>query len=392
MRKLICIAVLLVLSFEARSDLCALPSAETGEPYATLAALSKRELQLVLDEYAFLHKWTKQTEAVAAGFRRGDRVYGEVLKGTGGFSVEGMGRWRRTYEKSARSEFLERLQPKVDVSTIHPQVVTWALRDCIANKTWSRVRVIDDCRFVFTAGLAADAAGSKVKPLGLEVSGARCGAWPERPLTVKGEAVQCVRTGSEPVLLRINTDQGGASTQRLPRVAEKEVPPEPLQRATVGKPVSEVISLWRSRDYRLVQLGKGCPGCGLYSAELRPSDPGAVVVSVATVSSSGAGWQRCPANLRCGVYEFSPVDNAMVSGCTGVSACRIWRLAETDVDASDVVQVTWQRSGSECVNCPAGTDFATAHQQWEKIRDRALASCRMGNDEGAQPVPGVPRN
>jgi hypothetical protein len=31
------------------------------------------------------------------------------------------------------------------------------------------------------------------------------------------------------------------------------------------------------------------------------------------VSSSGSGWQRCPAGLRCAGYEFSPPDDALLA-------------------------------------------------------------------------------
>jgi hypothetical protein len=82
------------------------------------------------------------------------------------------------------------------------------------------------------------------------------------------------------------------------------------------------------------------------------------------VSSSGSGWQRCPASLRCGVYEFSPPDDALLSGCTGLSACHVWRLAESDADASDVIQLIYQKSEWTGVNCPADMDFQSTHWQW----------------------------
>ena len=216
-----------------------------------------------------------------------------------------------------------------------------------------------------------------VNPLRFEVRGGRCGRWPQRPLSIKGDGVQCVRSGDGEVTLELTTDHAGITKQTLSSRTPAKMPAEPLEVSRLSEPVSEVISLSRSRDYRLWQLGRGCPVCALYAADIRPSAPDAVILHATTVSSSGTGWQPCPAALRCGVYEFSPPEEQLVSGCTGLSVCRVWRLAESEGDATDVIQLTYQRPESTCVNCPPNMDFQSAHRQWQEARDRASARCQV---------------
>lgn len=392
MGKVFCVCLLLLVSVSARADRCVVPSGDSAEPYVTLAGLSKRDLYLLLNEYMFVHRWTRHAEAVSAGFRLGNRVYGEVLKSAGRFNPESTAAWRRAYSKSGHTQFLTELGPKVDIATVDRAVVDWMLGVCLASGLWSEVRTINDCRFVFTAGvMPPEASASAVQPLRFEVRGGRCGRWPARPLSVKGDAVQCVRSGYGAVTLELVTDQAGATRQALPTLEHPELRPEPLQETKLSEPVSEVFTLWRSRDYRLQQLGRGCSSCGLYAADIRPSASGAVILRALTVSSSGGGWQPCPAGLRCGVYEFSPPDNPQLSGCAELSSCRVWRLAESAAEASDVIQLTYQSAEVVCVNCPGTVDFETAHRQWQEARAAAVPSrCDVFADSPAQSIgPGV---
>jgi len=390
MGKLICFCAGLLVTIAARVDACPLPSGDSGKPYVTLAGLPARELDLVLDEYMFAHRWIQHSEAVSAGFREGDRVYGQVLRSGGQFDPEATAAWRRAYAKSGRRRFLAELASKVDVASVDRRVVDWIVGTCLTG-LWSRVRIINDCRFVFAAGLAAgNSAAAPARPIRFEVRGGRCGRWPERPLSVKGDTVQCVRSGSGAVNLQLKTDRAGIAEAALPALAHVELPAEPSQQTKLSEPVSEVIQLSRSRDYHMRQLGRGCPACALYFADLRPSDPNATILSAATVSSSGGNWQPCPAALRCGVYEFSPPDNPQVSGCANVAVCRVWRLAETGAEASDVVQLTYQRSEVVCVNCPDGLDFETAHKRWQEFVDRGHARCEVFADVPAQSIERAP--
>jgi hypothetical protein len=385
--------MVLAVSMGVRAEGCALPAADAGEPYATLAGLSKREFYLLLNEYMFVHGWTRHAEALSAGFRVGNRVYGEVLKSGGKFDPKTTAAWRRAYTKSGRTQFLAGLGSKVDMATVDRAVVDWVLGVCLGRGLWSEVRIINDCRFVFTAGLApADASASTVQPLRFEVRGGRCRQWPERPLSAKGDTVQCLRSGSAAVTLELVTDQAGVTRQTLPPLAHPQLPPEPLQEKKLSEPVSEVFSLWRSRDYHLQQLGRGCPNCGLYAADIRPSVPDALILRAETVSSSGAGWQRCPAGLRCGVYEFSPPDNPRLSGCADLPVCRVWRLAEDDAEASDVIQLTYQTSELACTSCPENVDFETAHKQWQAARDTAPGRCELFADSPPQSFGPAPKN
>ena len=393
MDRIICVCVFLLVSVCAKAGTCALPTADSSEPYVAMANLSRREFYLLLNEYMFVHRWTRHSEAVSAGFRLGDRVYGEVLKRAGQFDPKSTGAWRRAYTKSGRTQFQTQLGSKVNMANVDRAVVDWVFGVCLGAALWSEVRMINDCRFLFAAGLApADASPPPVQPLRFEVRGGRCTKWPARLLSVKGDAVQCVRSGHGTVTLELVTDQAGATKQTLSPVAHHELPPEPLQERKLSEPVSEVFSLWRSHDYRLQQLGRGCPGCALYAADIHPSVPDAVILRGATVSSSGGAWQPCPAGLRCGVYEFTPPDNPRLSGCADVPVCRVWRLAETEAEASDVIQLTYQTSEVVCVNCPSNLDYKTAHKQWQDTRDSAPGRCEVFADLPAQVVGPAPKN
>lgn len=385
MWKFICAGMSLLVSISAQADTCPLPRPDSGDPYAILAGSPQRELRLLLSEYMFMHRWKMHSEAFAAGFRPGDRVYGEALKPGGKFSAERTAEWRRTYEKSKRKQFVDTLGAKVDMTTVDAQVVGWALQVCLSDRVWSQVAVINDCRFAFTAGIVpGDGPRLTVNPLRFEVLGGRCGRWPQRPLSIKGDGVQCVRSGDGEVTLALTTDHAGITQQTLSSRTQPKMPAEPREASRLSAPLSEVIRLSRSHDYRLQQLGRGCSACSLYAADIRPSAADAVILRATTVSSSGTGWQACPAALRCGVYEFSPPEEQLVSGCTGLSVCRVWRLAESEGDATDVIQLTYQRPESTCVNCPPNIDFQSAHRQWQEARDSAPARCQVFTDLPAQ--------
>jgi len=73
-----------------------------------------------------------------------------------------------------------------------------------------------------------------------------------------------------------------------------------------------------------------------------------------------------------------------MSGCVGQRACRVWRLTDNDAEARDVIQITSQISSETCKNCPAGMDFASAHQAWEQTKDRAEKGCETFADPPIQ--------
>ena len=295
MWKLIIASLLVFLSQGVRAGTCALPAADSGEPYVTLADLPKDELRLLLNEYMSLHQWTKHSEALSAGFQTGHRVYSEVLKSGGRFSSQKTAVWRLAYEKAGRRQFRAKVEAKVDMATVDRAVVGWLLQVCLGSNLWSEVRAINDCRFKFTAGrMLDDASRETVQPLRFEVRGGRCGQWLGQPLSVKGDTVQCVRSGAGAVTIELTTDHAGTTRQTLSALTTVDMPPEPVQQIRPSQPVSEVISLWRSRDYRLRQLGRGCPTCELYAADIRPSDPNATILRATTISSSGGGWRRYP--------------------------------------------------------------------------------------------------
>jgi len=394
MYRIIYLWWILLASTNAFAEPCPLPTTGAGEPYLTLADLPNRELRVLLNEYMFVHSWTTHAEAVAAGFRLGDQVYGQILKSGSKFRPEKTDAWRRAYRTSERREFFKQLPAQADPAALSPAVVDWTLRVCLARGIWSKVKVLNDCRFVFAAGAVADdTSSSKVRPLRFEVHGARCAGWPRRPLSSAGDEVQCVRSGDSEVSLELATDRAGITRQSLPAINHIEVPPEPVQEQNTSRNESEIITLSKSRDYFLFQLGKGCPHCALYAADVRPSEPGALILRATTVSSTRGGWQPCPAGLRCGVQEFSPPDNSLISGCEGLAVCRVWRLAETDADASDVIQLDYQKAPrTACRNCPINMDFESAHKQWMEQREKALARCETFADSPAQTIAPGPTN
>ncbi len=362
-----------------------MPAADAGEPYAALAGLSKRDFYLLLNEYMFVHSWTEHAQALSAGFGIGSKVYGQVLKSGGRFDPKTTAAWRRAYTKSGHPQFLTGPGGRIDIAAVDRAVVEWILGTCLGSRLWSETRAINACRFTFAAGLApAGGSSPTVQPVWFEVHGGRCGQWPARPLSVKGDVVQCVRSGDAQVTLELRTDQGGVTRQTVPALQRAQLPPEPVRENKLSEPASEVFSLWRSRDYKLQQLGRGCPTCSLYAADIRPSVANAVILRAETVSSGGAGWQPCPAGFRCGVYEFSPPENPRLSGCAGTSACRVWRLAEGNAEASDVIQITYQTSETGCSNCSGDLDFETAHKKWEEARDATPDRCEVFPDSPPQ--------
>jgi hypothetical protein len=272
----------------------------------------------------------------------------------------------------------------VNVRSVDASVVSWILEACLERGVWSEIKILNQCRFVFSAGLTSVAGGGGMRPTRLEVRGGRCGRWPERALSEKGDGVQCLRSGASAVSVALQTDRGGAVEESLPALSSESIPSEPVREMKLSAPISEVVELSRSRDFHLHHLGQGCPACALYYAELRPTAPDATILWAGTVSSSGAGWQRCPAGLRCGVYEFTPPDDLRVSGCAGTSQCRVWRLAETSGEASDVVQLTYQQLESVCANCPEGMDFDTAHATWRQHVAQSAGRCETFADLPAQ--------
>jgi hypothetical protein len=188
MSKWLCVCAFVLASSSAQADYCRPPPAAPPDPYQALAGLAKREFQLLLNEYMFVHRWTRHAEAISAGFRPGSRVYGEVLKTDGQFNSGGTAAWRNAYGKAGRSQYLAALGSTVDMATVDPAVIEWVIGACLGSGLWSELRVINECRFVLAAGLV-DAGTSAIQPVRFEVRGGRCARWPARSLTARGESV-----------------------------------------------------------------------------------------------------------------------------------------------------------------------------------------------------------
>jgi hypothetical protein len=366
----------------ARAQSCVPPSPDSPALYQALAKLPSADLRTALDEHAFRNRWTRHDQAVASGFRYGDAVYGRVLERNGTFDAKATAAWKRSHARSpARAELRKKLGTLANPLTLDRAAVQWLLSSCLRSGTWSTLKPIDACGFELRAGLRPGAA-TPARPTRFSVRGGRCAAWPHTPLSEAGDSVECVRSGNGDVAVELLSDTAEPVRVRVPALPAGKPLPEPVKQERLSEPMSEVLSLNRSRDFRQVYLGRGCPTCRVYAADVRPTADGAVILGIATVLSSGTGWQRCPAQLRCGVYEFSPPDAPGQSGCAGLAACRVWRLAESDAEATDVVQLTYQLAEVTCTNCPPGMDYDTALKNWE---ERAKAdACPVVQDAPAQ--------
>jgi hypothetical protein len=256
---------------------------------------------------------------------------------------------------------------------------------CLASGYWAELRPLDDCRFTFSVGRSASAekkAGPQ--PIKFHVSGGRCAPWPKRPLRGTGTSVQCVRSGNGSTTVTLETTEGVLKTELAPLPARR-VPDEPILEKRPSPPQTEILTLYRSRDYRPVEFGRGCPTCRLLAADIRPNAPDAIILDVVVISVGGSGhWFRCPATFRCGVPEFSPPDQSQISGCSGQRACRVWRLSDDESDARDIVQLTYQTAIAACRNCPPGVDYALARKRWEEAKAQEHRSCDSFPDQPVQ--------
>jgi hypothetical protein len=212
-------------------------------------------------------------------------------------------------------------------------------------------------------------------------------------LGAEGATTTCVRSGASRVTVSLTAAQVGTISRDLAPLKSIQVPDEPVQFEGTSKPLIENVTVYRARDYRLVERGRGCPQCrDLYAADFGPSTPGAVIREVGFVSGfAGGDWQRCPAGLTCRAPEFSPPDNRNKTGCAGASTCRIWRLAGDEEDARDTVQIVYHVKEQACSNCPEGVDYVEAHRRWELARSAQQPACGVSSPNAPQRTPLGPR-
>ena len=258
-----------------------------------------------------------------------------------------------------------------------------AVRSCLPSGYWAEIKALDNCRFTFAAGLLAPARtkGGHL-PKKFHVRGGRCERWPNRPLNAAITSVECARSGNGGAAVTLETAHGVVKKVLAPLPARR-VPDEPVLEVERSAPQTEVLSLYRSRDYRLIELGRGCPTCGLFAADIRPTQPDATILNVMVVPTGESNhWFRCPAAFRCGVPEFSPPDQPQLSGCSGQRVCRVWRLSDGVGEARDTVQITYETNKTTCRNCPQGVDYASARKGWEKAK--AAGDCQIFPDAPAQ--------
>jgi hypothetical protein len=258
-------------------------------------------------------------------------------------------------------------------------------RDDLDPCYWAELKAVDECRFTFAAGLSATTRKKlSSQPTRFRVSGGRCERWPNRPLNSAGTSVQCVRSGNGSANVTLETADG-VLERVLPPVPARRVPNEPILEKGRSTPQIEVLTLYRSRDYRQVEFGRSCPTCRLLAADVRPSRAGATILEVAVISTGDSShWLRCPAGWRCGVPEFTPPNEPQLTGCAGRSACRVWRLSDDESEARDTVQITYEAEQASCKNCPEGVDYASARKRWEAARAQAGSACEVFADDAPQ--------
>jgi hypothetical protein len=250
---------------------------------------------------------------------------------------------------------------------------------------WAQLKAMGDCRFTFAAGLSPAAPkGMSPRPLKFRISGGRCERWPNRPLSASGASVQCARSGNGATTVILETTEGVLKRVLAPLPARR-IPDEPVLEQRPSSPQNEILTLYRSRDYRQVEFGRVCPNCRLLAADIRPTQPDATILEVAVVDSGGSPhWLRCPAAFRCGVPEFTPPNEPRASGCSGQRACRVWRLSDDESEGRDTVQITYQVSRATCKNCPEGVDYASARKRWETAKLQAERTCETLPNDPAQ--------
>ncbi len=256
---------------------------------------------------------------------------------------------------------------------------------CLDSGYWAQINSLDDCRFTFSAGLLPTAQKkASALPVSFQVSGGRCERWPNRSLNVAGTSVLCARSGNGSAIVTLQTRRGELRRVLGP-VAARRIPDEPVLETRRSPPKVQVLTLYRSRDYRQVEFGRICSSCRLLAADIQASEADATILDVALVSASESDhWLRCPARFRCGVPEFSPPNEPHVSGCAGRRVCRVWRLSDDETEARDVVQIRYQTEKAACRNCPAGVDYATARKRWEEAKIKAERACTVFPDAPAQ--------
>jgi hypothetical protein len=378
-------------SVSARADSCLVRPVDLPDvaAYAVMEKWSTGDMRLLLDEFAFKNTWHKHSDAIAEGFGRGDEVYGESLTSTGEFDKRRSDAWKRNYAGKRHVEYLKRLAPQMGKAKLDRTLVAAMLSGCLRKGAWAVVEPADDCRFTFSAGLWSEEERRKadLRPVKFSVSGGRCEPWSAQPLTTTQASVSCARSGNGTAKVSLELADGTVLNRSVAPLTARRVPDEPvLETGSAAKgPEVEIITLFRSRDYRQVQLARGCPACKLLAADIRPTRAGATIVDIGVVSTTTSDhWFRCPAGLRCGVPEFSPVDQRNVSGCAGQRACRVWRLADDDAEARDAIQITYKDGGETCRNCPEGMDYASAHKAWGEAKDRAQRGCETFADPPVQ--------
>jgi hypothetical protein len=369
----------------ARAANCLSDPPSASEEQRLLARMSAEQLRLLVDEFAYQRKFLTHDDALSSGFAEGDRVYGVGLSAGRSFDRDAVAKWRRSFAEGRHREYVRKVAPMLGGRPLGRELAAVALNSCIRSPAWSRATGTDACKFSFSAGLRHASEGVAVVPVRLRVAGGRCAKFPANPLTVSGATIECERSGNGSVSIVLEISPGRELHELVPAMPVGKLPEEPVQEQRRSTQM-EVVSLYRARDYRPLDLGRGCPTCRLYAADFRPSVPEAKIVSVALLSSSGPpDWWRCSAQYPCGVPEFSPPGDRLASGCSGESACRVWRLSESGEQGQDVVQLTFEATQAVCRNCPQGMTYAEAHERWEaKVAAVRASACREFDDPPVQ--------
>jgi len=380
------VLMLTPLTVTAGACLVRSPTASQTKTYETISTWPAADMGLLLEEVAYVNTWQRHSDAVAAGFDYGDELYGETLKPGGVFDMRRVDAWKRGYSKSRRKDYLKRLAPQVDPTRIDRDLVAAVLSSCLRQGPWAELIPLDDCRFRFSAGFSPmETAKPRPRSAKFVVNGGRCEPWPRGSLDATGRTVRCFRSGNGGVTVSLETSDGSVLRKLLAPLPVRRIPDEPVRQDKQSEPITEVVTLYRSRDYRSVEFGRSCATCRLLAADVRPSEPGATIVDIGVVASGGAGhWFRCPASLRCGAPEFSPPSERGVSGCAGLMACKVWRLTDDDSEGHDTIQITYQSTRIACKNCPEGMDFDAAHRNWEQAKAKAERSCDVFPDSPPQ--------
>jgi hypothetical protein len=114
-----------------------------------------------------------------------------------------------------------------------------------------------------------------------------------------------------------------------------------------GQSGSQVFTLQRAAHFKFVHGDVDCPNCKDLFRTINPIavPTGAHITRVDLIArrpTDNNHWYRCQQQSKCGVQEFSDVNDPFKS-CIGTPALHVWRATDDGVgNVEDDIQVWWE--------------------------------------------------